>query len=444
VTVPARDESQPARTSLRAPLTGPVGQFALAGVLAVSVIGVVAFLLIERAGHSEAERDAKRISAAVGEGIVEPALTPAMVDGKPAALRELDRIVRERVLGRDGIVRVKIWDPRSRIIYSDEPRLIGDRFELGPGELAMLSGGGIDAEESDLSAPENRYEKAGVDLVEVYLPIASPTGGRLLFETYIRSSFIASGGERICSTLAPVLIGALILLAVLLLPLAARLARQLRRGQREREQLLQRAIDSSNTERRRIAQDLHDGVVQDLAGSSFELEAASRERRRRDDDRDRLAGLATRLRGTVRDLRALLVAIYPPDLHREGLREAISDSLAKLNPDGLRAELEIPDRIELPERVESLFFRGAQEALRNVVAHAGASRVRIAVGRANGLARLEVSDDGRGFEPGGEAAAEGHFGLRTLGDLAADAGGRLAIDSRPGDGTKVVIEVPVS
>ena len=428
---------------MRARLTGPVAQFAAAGVLAVIVIGAVAFWLIHRAGHDEAIRDAKRVTAMAGEGIVAPSLTPAMIDEKPRALDRLDRIVRERVLGHDGIVRVKIWNEDSWIVYSDEPRLIGNQFSLGPDELEVLRRGGVKAEETDLSAPENRYEPEGSDLVEVYLPIDSPSRERLLFETYIRSSFIASGGERIWSTLAPVLIGALVLLAVLLLPLAARLARRLQRGRREREALLQRAIDASDAERRRIAQDIHDGVVQDLAGTSYALEAASRSPGRPAENRVELAGLAEGLRDSVRDLRGLMVDIYPPDLHREGLGAAIEEVAAKLEPGGPAVAVAVPASVELPPRVESLFFRGAQEALRNAVAHADASRVSVAVARADGTARLEVADDGRGFDPAA-GAAEGHFGLRGLADLAADAGGRLDVGPADGGGTRVVIEVPVS
>jgi signal transduction histidine kinase len=430
--------------SLRSRLTGPVGQFAAASVLAVIVIGVAAFLLIRHAGNEEALRDAKRTAALTGEEIVAPALTPGVLRGEPRALRRFDRVVRDRVLGRDGIVRVKIWDADSRIVYSDEPRLIGRRFELDADDLAVLRGetGGVDAGQTDLSQPENRYEEAGVDLVEVYLPIAGPNGTRLLYETYTRSDFVASGGERVWSTLAPVLIGALALLAVLLLPLAARLAAQLRRGQREREALLQRAIDSSDAERRRIAQDLHDGVVQDIAGSAFALEASARAPDRSDEERGALAGLAARLRASVRDLRRLLVDIYPPDLHTEGLRGAIAETVAGLDANGLRTEVDIPEHLELSRRAESLLFRGAQEALRNVASHADASRVVVGVRQGPGYARLVVTDDGRGFDPD-NGAPTGHFGLRTLRDLTVDAGGRLEVASRPGEGTTVSIEVPV-
>jgi signal transduction histidine kinase len=79
-----------------------------------------------------------------------------------------------------------------------------------------------------------------------------------------------------------------------------------------------------------------------------------------------------------------------------------------------------------------------------VVAHAEARRVRVAAWRRDGRAVLTVEDDGRGFEPdGADDERRKHFGLRILHDLAADANGELSIDSQPGSGTRVRIEVPV-
>jgi signal transduction histidine kinase len=74
------------------------------------------------------------------------------------------------------------------------------------------------------------------------------------------------------------------------------------------------------------------------------------------------------------------------------------------------------------------------------VRHSGASAVRASVTAADGVAVLEVADDGRGFDPA--AVGDGHFGLRLLGDLARDAGGRLDVRSAPGEGTVVRLELP--
>ena len=90
--------------------------------------------------------------------------------------------------------------------------------------------------------------------------------------------------------------------------------------------------------------------------------------------------------------------------------------------------------------MEALFFRTTQEALRNVMKHAGAKHVDVAVGRTNGRATLTVRDDGRGFDP--SSRPEGHFGLRILSDLAQEAGGELSVDSASAQGTTVRVEVP--
>src|SRR5262249_48763063 len=152
--------------------------------------------------------------------------------------------------------------PDGEIVYSNEPRLIGTRYPLGAGELAALNQGLIKAEASDLAAPENKYERQYKKLLEVYLPIRVPDGSRLLFEAYYRYDGVSASGHRIWSSFAPVALGSLVALELLQIPLAWSLARRLRQRQMERELLLHRAIETSDVERRRIASDLHDGVVQ--------------------------------------------------------------------------------------------------------------------------------------------------------------------------------------
>ena len=415
--------------------------FTLAAIAAVAVVGAVAAYLLNRAGEDEAIRDAKRVTQLAGEGIVEPELSPALLAGDPAAIRHLDAIVRDRILSHDGIERVKIWKRNGEIIYSDEPRLIGDNYTLGADDQASLTNGNTEAETTDLSRPENRFERGLGELLEVYLPIHAPDGEPLLFETYIRSAFVDSASGRVWSTLGPVLIGALLVLAALQLPLAWSLARRLRRGQRERELLLRRAIDASEMERRRIAQDLHDGVVQDLAGASYSLAAAAaRDGETAGANGELMRETAGRLRQSVRDLRGLLVEIYPADLHRAGLGAALSDVVAGIDARGIHTVLEVPPDLSLPEELETLFFRVAQESIRNVVAHSGASTLRICAARSNGTATLVVEDDGRGFVPDVADGEGGHFGLRMLSDLARDAGGALRIDSEPGRGTRIELE----
>jgi signal transduction histidine kinase len=414
----------------------PVVQFAVSGLLATVVIGLAAVALLRRTGTAEAIRSAKQVTRLAGEGIVAPDLTPGVLAGDPAALRALDRVVRARVL-RDGVVRVKLWTADGRIVYSDEPRLIGARYPVGPEDRAALREGRTEAEVSDLSRPENRYERGQRKLLEVYLPIRGPGGRPLRFEAYQRYSSIAASGRRLWLAFAPALLGGLLALQLVNLPLARSMVRRLRSAQAQRETLLRRAIESSDLERRRIAADLHDGPVQDLVGMAYELSA--RAGRVGDaDSAEALRGGAARARDSVRALRALLPEIYPPSLHRAGLAAALDDLATSLSARGVPTTVTVAGAFG--EDTERLLFRAAQEALRNAVKHAGASAVRASVRADGGRAVLEVADDGRGFDPA--AVPEGHFGLRLLGDLARDAGGRLDVTSAPGAGTVVRMEVP--
>src|SRR5689334_24076562 len=124
--------------------------------------------------------DAKRTTRLVGTGVVQPELTDGLLRRDPAAIARVDRIVRGRVTS-DPIVRVKIWSPDGTIVYSDEPRLIGDHFALGADEREVIENGGVDAEISDLDKPENRYEVRDRKLLEVYMPVHTTSGKPLMF-----------------------------------------------------------------------------------------------------------------------------------------------------------------------------------------------------------------------------------------------------------------------
>lgn len=379
--------------------------FVVSGAVATIALGLAGVLLIQRTGRSEAIRDAKGLSRFAGEGIVAPVLTDAVLQGQPAALAALDRVVRSHVL-EGAIVRVKIWSPTGRIVYSDSAALIGETYPLGDEEQARLKAGGVAAEVSDLSKPENRLDRHWDKLLEVYLPIRTRTGSPVLFETYSLYRSVAASGQRVWREFAPAIIGGLLLLELLQVPLAVRLSRQLRQGQRDREALLQRAIQASDLERRRIARDLHDGPCR----TSPESPTRSPRPRRRPPTRRRRAPSSrahAATRRSVRQLRGLLVELYPPDLQRAGLVAALTDALAPF-----------------PAR-----------ARHGVARCPGASRP-----PAGGNAWISVRDNERGSDPA--AATRQRFGLRLLRDLVGDAGGRFELESAPGAGTFLRVEVP--
>jgi signal transduction histidine kinase len=152
---------------------------------------------------------------------------------------------------------------------------------------------------------------------------------------------------------------------------------------------------------------------------------------------------ADRVRQTIKALRSLVVEIYPPNLEEEGLESALSDLLARSHPRGVVPELDTAGLARpLSAATSRLLYRAAQELLRNVLRHADAASISVRVSSVDGVAALEVEDDGRGFESSQEVPA-GHVGLRGLAGLVADAGGTMRVRSSLGEGTTVRVEVPL-
>ncbi|CAN5732426.1 sensor histidine kinase [soil metagenome] len=419
----------------------PVLQFAFAGLTALLIVGIAVSVASRRVGQREATVDARSESLVKGQALVEPLLVDSLVDRDPDAIAALGKVVEDEVLD-DTLVRVKIWRADGTILYSDEPRLIGSRYDLGDEEREALRNATVEAEVSDLERPENRFERPQGKLLEVYLPLRTPDGTAVLFEAYFRYDTVSASGSRIWRSFAPVTLGALIVLELIQIPLAWSLARRLRQRQLEREDLLNRALGASERERRRIAQDLHDGVVQDLAGVSYALAAASR----RDEPvtSAELESAGEHVRASIEALRTLLVEIYPPNLAEEGLGAALADLVGRARATGLAVELDTSALVApVPPVAAGLAYRSVQEALRNVVSHAAATSVVVRASSTADAVTAEVVDDGSGFEPGTvRSADDGHLGLAGLGGLAVDAGADLTVTSAPGNGTTLRIVVP--
>jgi two-component system NarL family sensor kinase len=443
---PFRHTATSSDSTGRGTVARQVGQFTLVGIVAVVIVGLATSIASRRVGEREAIVDARTKTLVKAQGFVEPAVTNGLLTGDPVAVRKVAATVERNVLD-DSLVRVKIWNRDGTIVYSDEARLLGTRYTLGADEHAALDSGVIEAEVSDLAKPENRFEQSRGKLLEVYLPIRAPNGQRLLFEAYFRYAAVSAAGGRIWRSFAPITLGALLALELVQIPLAWSLARRLRQRQRERERLLQKALDASDVERRRIASDLHDGVVQDLVGVAFALGGAARRDDITKDSLQLFEQSADDVRVSIKALRSLLVEIYPPNLFEEGIVAALADLLARANGRGLATTLDADgSRSSLPPTVSGLLYRAAQEALRNVLTHAHATEVTVRISDENGVATLEVCDDGVGFEPGRteRKAREGHFGLHGLSELVSDAGGRFRVESAPGGGTTLRVEVPLT
>jgi two-component system NarL family sensor kinase len=441
------------RPWLDEPITVPrlVLRYAVTALVTLVLVAVVTAYVSRRLGTDEAIRDANSYTALAAGAAVEPVLDDGILTADPTAIAAVDQVVRTNLL-KDPLVRVKIWTRDGHIVYSDESRLIGDHFALSAVQREAFDSGRSRAELSDLSEPENQFEAPATQLLEVYLPVRTTQGTQLLFEAYYRYQGVAEQGRAIWLRFAPSSLGALLLLELLQVPLAMSLARRLRRTQTQREALLRQAIDSTDAERRRIASDLHDGVVQDLAGVAFSLGAVARRGRQGTPvDTEEVRESADRVRDALRSLRSLLVEIYPPNLLEEGIEAALSDLMAPLEPRGIATTLAVDARAAtLDLDTCQLVYRAAQEGLRNVVSHSQATRVDVRLAITDAATTLEIVDDGAGIDDEHAKGAtglperDGHLGLKALAGVAGAMGATLSVQSAAGRGTTLRLEVPRS
>lgn len=411
-------------------------QMVAATLLVLIGVGLVGGLVSRRSAENESVHQAAELTDVLAESVVQPALTDAMADSTTAAAG-LDNLIRTRVLSAD-LVRVKVWSPAGRILYSDEPRLIGRQFGLDAGARGSLSNPQVRAEVTDLDEPENRFERGRGRLLEVHRPVWTPTGRPVLFETYFRYAQVDARATQLWRGFAGITLSSIVAVVVLLVPLAWTLVARTRRAQRQREDSLRRAVDASLDERRRIAAGLHDGVVQDLVAASLAVSGSASAVENRV-VAEQLRDAAATVRAGVGGMRSLLVELYPPNLHEAGLDRALRDVADQLSMD-VRFDLDPGAAAGLDAPTTEAVFRVAQETMRNASAHSGAAAVRVTLGREQGDAVLEIADDGRGFDPA--VRPEGHFGLSLLVDAARDVGATLALRTAPGQGTAWRLTVP--
>lgn len=199
------------------------------------------------------------------------------------------------------------------------------------------------------------------------------------------------------------------------------------RRERALARLSAKLLTAQEEERRRIARRIHDEVGQILAAARWALAAGEKE------EAEKLLGQGIEaLRNLARELR-------PPLLDEAGLAPALRKLLANFSATGIKVDAEI-EEARYPELVETVAFRVVQEALENVRRHAQARHVFVRVEEEEGWLLGEIKDDGRGFDPERTSPGLGLSGMREWVELL---GGKLFVDSRPGQGTRILFRLPL-
>ena len=213
--------------------------------------------------------------------------------------------------------------------------------------------------------------------------------------------------------------------------------------ERAHENFVEQVIQAQEIERRRLAGDIHDGISQRLVTLSYRLDAATRAVGDPSLMAEQLDKARELVALTLQEARAAISGLRPPvldDLGLAGGLASLARSIPQVGIDVDLADTRVPDHIELA------LYRIAQECLQNVVKHADAKKARLTFAVDNDTARLEIVDDGVGFDtfehPLGSDEMGG-YGLLSMAERAEIVGGRLNIRSRPGAGTAVTATIPL-
>ena len=439
-----------------------LAQHAAISLVALVAVGTLAAIICVQVVQDQALRRAEQYGATIARYVIAPRVTPGVEKGDTDALVALNTQVRHRMADDTTIQRIKVWSANGRILYCDDPIQMGLQFPLDEDDLDALTTGGVDSDISDLDKSENVYDRGFGESLEVYAGVRDTSGDPILVETYFVANRLPADEAALVRRIVPVVLVAVVALGLLLVPLAFTLARRVSRYERERQSMIRIAVEASSAERRRVAGELHDGVIQDLAGVGYALSSidsqlvtfgrSNGERTAGDPEPappiDRmLTTLHTAQRLVhddllaLRELTGLQYAADSPAVDPEAALRVVADHVAA---EGTPVELVVGPLPELPPAHRAALIRIGREAMRNAAKHAPGSDVVLTLIVSGGTVVLTVVDDGPGFDPHNAVGpVEGHIGLALLADAAEGAGGRLDVRSRPGHGTTIKATIPL-
>jgi signal transduction histidine kinase len=450
------------RTSWWRTLTLP-GQFLLAGLGVMIAAAVVVGTFVASRIEQVVVHNSGIAAALYMENFISPLSQDLATSDSlsPPAAQALTEIFEGTALG-DRVVSYKIWKPGGRVVQASDTALVGAVFPEED-KLRNAFAGQISASFEGLEGEESRAEAAlGIPLLEVYSPVRELWTGKVIAvaEFYERAEKLRDDLADARRTSWLIVGGVFVLSGALMFGIVQAGGRTIR-AQRE---ALTRQLDESREmaaanlalrnrvvaassratslmERavRRIGSDLHDGPAQYLALAALKLDAAV-------PDSPRAADLRQSIDHALSELRAISRGLALPDLDRLDLAAILDRALA----DHARqsgTEVTRPDApdVALDYARKLCVYRFLQEALSNAHRHAAATELRVEATTQAQTLTVAVADNGAGFDPAAEhpLRPDGGQGLLGLSDRAESLGGRLAIDSRPGAGTRLTLHLPL-
>lgn len=223
------------------------------------------------------------------------------------------------------------------------------------------------------------------------------------------------------------------------------------RGEAERTRLLENLVRSREAERASLAGDLHDGPIQSLSATLFDIDYATAlvEEGAIDEALSQITEIRRGVTREVAGMRRLMVDLLPPVLAQCGLAAALREHISVLKERNEKVSFAFMQEgtfvSPVSESIERTLYRLAQEAITNSLKHAGATEISVFLNAGSETAELLIADDGIGFDSSGRLrdATSGHFGLASMRQRMEMVGGDLTVESEPGAGSKIVASVPL-
>lgn len=381
-------------------------------------------------------------------------------------ITNLDHVLTGTPLGEQ-IVAFKVWSTDGQVRYSTNRVLIGRSFPIRD-ELARALRGEIAVDLSDLSAPENEYERGRWKrLVEVYVPVREHGEGRIIAVTEFYQlpdeleGEVAAARWRSWAVVAAVMAGMYVVLAGIVKRGSDTITRQERalgaqvaelsrvvEQNRHLHERVQRAARRTTTlnehARRQVSADLHDGPGQALSLALLRLDATDACRAAACPITDNLQAVRGAVQAALEETRAISAGLRLPELASRSVREvverAVRDHERRAGVHVTTVTEDLPE--QAPLAIKMALFRSLQEALSNATRHGVGDTVTVRVRCDGGRLCLAVSDRGPGFTPEG-VPAEGHLGLVGMRERAELLGGSFRVESAIGRGTTVRASWPL-